>query len=373
MKLRSVLPATCALVVLVLTGCPEAGLDQVEHAAHEHEHEHVHTHKMVVTTPIEQDVTTTEPYVARIHSCRHIDVRALETGYLEKIPVREGQDVKEGDVLFTVIPTLYKARLDSDLAEAQQVQIEATNTQKLFDKRVVSQQEVALAGAKLAKAQAKVELAKAELNFATVRAPFNGIIDRLHEQQGSLVEEGDILTTLSDNSLMWVYFNLPEARYLEYMTKIKENKDLKVELRLANGQIFDQPGKNGAIEAEFDYETGNIAFRADFPNPERLLRHGQTGTVLLSHVKPALVIPQRCVFDILAKRYVYVVDGENKVHQREITILDELDDIYTIKDGLAAGEKILLEGIRQVREDQEIEYEFREPSDVLGHLKFKAE
>ncbi len=303
----------------------------------------------------------------------HIEVRALETGYLEKIPVKEGQDVKEGDLMFTVIPTLYNARLNSDLAEAQQVQIEYNNTQKLFEKRVVSQQEVALAQAKLAKAEAKVQLTKAELNFASVRAPFNGIIDRLHQQQGSLVEEGDILTTLSDNSLMWVYFNVPESRYLEYMNNMKENRDPKVELRLANGSVFAQPGKIGAIEADFDNQTGNIPFRADFPNPDRLLRNGQTGTVLLSQVKPATVIPQRCVFEILAKRYVYVIDEKNEVHQREVVIQDELDDIYTIKDGIGVNDKIILEGIRQVREGEEIEFEFEEPKDVLKHLKYQAE
>ena len=124
---------------------------------------------------------------------------------------------------------------------------------------MVSQNEVALLEAKLAKAQAKADLAEAELNFATVKAPFDGIVDRLHQQQGSLVKEGDILTTLSDNSVMWVYFNVPEARYLEYMADLKQHKeDLKIELMLANGSKFPQTGKIGAIEADFNNETGNI-------------------------------------------------------------------------------------------------------------------
>ena len=120
------------------------------------------------------------------------------------------------------------------------------------------------------------------MNFTTVRAPFDGIVDRLHEQQGSLIKEGDILTTLSDNSVMWVYFNVPETRYLEYMAGLDQDKeDPKIELVLANGNKFQQTGKIGAIEAQFNNETGNIPFRADFPNPDGLLRHGQTGTVLI--------------------------------------------------------------------------------------------
>ena len=109
---------------------------------------------------------------------------------------------------------------------------------------------------------------------------------------------------------MWVYFKVPEARYLEYMADLNQHKDdLKIELMLANGSKFEQIGKIGAIEADFNNENGNIAFRADFPNPERLLRHGQTGTVLISRVQTMLVIPQRAVFSS-AKRYVYTVDSE---------------------------------------------------------------
>ena len=195
---------------------------------------------------------------------------------------------------------------------------------------MVSENEVLLLEAKLKKAQAKADLAAAELNFATVKAPFDGIIDRLHHQQGSLVQEGEILTTMSDNSVMWVYFNVPEARYLEYMANLKQHKeDLKIELMLANGNKFDQIGKIGAIEADFNNENGNIPFRADFPNPDRLLRNGQTGTVLISRVQnDAIVIPQRATFEVLQKRYVYVVDKDDVVHQREIAIQNELEDQF---------------------------------------------
>ncbi len=219
----------------------------------------------------------------------------LESGYLEEIPVKEGQSVRQGDSLFKVVPALYQAKLDTELAEAQLVQIEFNNAKRLFDQKVVSQQEVALAQAKLAKAQAQVKLAQAELNFANIKAPFQGIIDRLMCQQGSLVAEGDVLTTLSDNSVMWVYFNVPEARYLEYKTRVGEtDSSLSIELLLADHSKFKYSGNIGAIEADFNHETGNIAFRADFPNPEGLLRHGQTGNVLIHRMlKDAVVIPQR--------------------------------------------------------------------------------
>ena len=414
MRFSAIATICLAMFLPSLSSCSES----------EAKHEEVH-HKIVATRPEERDVVTTEEYVCQIHSCRHIEVCALEGGYLEAIPVKEGQAVKHGESMFKILPTLFQARLDSDVAEAELAQIEYTNTENLFKQNVVSDKELALAKAKLAKAQAKVELARAELNFTNIAAPFDGIIDRLYEQQGSLIEEGDMLTTLSDNSVMWVYFNVPEARYLEYKAELESNRtgsrskadedrededeggdivkngqgedygeasvgkglnnvyeaqrDRKgrppsIELRLANGKKFEEKGEISAIEADFNNETGNIAFRADFPNPTGLLRHGQTGTILIHRtLNNALVIPQRATFEILDKRFVFVVGEDEVAHQREISILHEMEDIYVIESGLRKDERIVLDGVRQVHDGEKVEYEFSEPEVVLANLKFKAE
>jgi len=385
---------TLALVSLSLSGCElnanthEQSNTETHSASHGGSGEHAH--KIVVTSPIRKDVISTQPYVCQIHSCKHIEVRALEGGYLQEIGVKEGQAVKKGDLMFQILPTLYQARLDSEVAEANRIQIELNNAQTLKEKGIVSPQEIALKTADLAKAQAKVMLAKAELGFTSITAPFDGIVDRQRNQLGSLIEEGDVLTTFSDNSVMWVYFNVPEARYLEYKAELdgddpgwddegrEEGDDaaveLQIELKLANGRIFPHRGKIGAIEADFNNTTGNIAFRADFPNPDGLLRHGQTGTVLIHReLKNALVIPQRATFEILARRYAYVVDADNVVHQRDITILSEQDDIFVIQEGLEENDRIILEGIREVRDGDKKDYEFRGADAVLGQLKYHAE
>jgi membrane fusion protein (multidrug efflux system) len=352
-----------------ITGQLESRSEGDEEQAHEERQ------KIVVTSPVVQDVVITQPYVCLIHSQRHIEVCALEGGYLQQILVKEGQAVKKGDLMFKILPTLYKARLDAELAEAELAQLEFNFTRALAEKKVVSQNEVALHKAKLAKAKAEAELAKAELNFTDVRAPFDGIVDRLHEQLGSLIDEGDVLTTLSDNSVMWVYFNVPEARYLEYMADVDQHKqDERIELVLADGSKFSETGKIGAIEAKFNNETGNIPFRADFPNPKRLLRHGQTGTVLLHRtLKDAIVIPQRATFELLDKRYVYVVGEDHVAHQRLITVQHELEDTFVIQSGLDANDKIVLEGVREVRDGDKVEYEYRAPDEVLVNQKYHAE
>jgi membrane fusion protein (multidrug efflux system) len=199
-------------------------------------------------------------------------------------------------------------------------------------------------------------------------------MDHFQVRLGSLVDEGDLLTTLSDNSKMWVYFNVPEAEYLDYKMKAKKDSVMKVDLLMANQQMFEYPGIVETIEADFNNETGNIAFRATFPNPKGLLRHGETGNIQVRRtVKNAILIPQKATFEVLEKKYVYVVDKDNVIKSREITIAAELDHIFVIQSGLNENDKILLEGLRQVRENEKIHYTFVKPDSAISNLTLYAE
>lgn len=330
--------------------------------------------KFLVTNPIVMDTTVTKEYVSQIRSIRSIELRTQEKGYLQAIYVDEGQFVKKGQLLFKIMPLLYEAEMQKSQAEVNAAEIEVQNTQPLADKNIVSKNELAMAKAKLGKAKAELDLSKAHLAFTEIRAPFDGLIDRLHMKLGSLVEEGELLTSLSDNSQMWVYFNVSEQEYLNYQQMVKAKGKLKVNLMMANNQLFEYPGIVETIEADFNNETGNIAFRATFPNPKALLRNGETGKVTITDaVKNALLIPQKATFEVLEKKYVYVIDKDNKVQSREITIAAELPHIFIIKDGLSTGDKILLEGLRQVKENEKIEYRLEKPQDVLSHLELYAE
>jgi membrane fusion protein (multidrug efflux system) len=172
---------------------------------------------------------------------------------------------------------------------------------------------------------------------------------------------------------MWVYFNVPEAEYLDYKGSKKDDK-LKVNLKMANQQMFGYSGVVETIEADFNNETGNIAFRATFPNPERLLRHGETGNIqIVVPNKNALIIPQKATFEILEKKFVFVIDKNKVVHSREITIAAEMPDLYVIKDGLLETDKILLEGLRKVRDGDKINFEYEEPNKVISNLKVYTE
>jgi membrane fusion protein, multidrug efflux system len=350
---------------------------QYESYFHKHKEDHKEEpRKVVVTSPGAMDVTITQPYVCQIRSQRHIEVKALDSGFLEEVLVREGQAVKKGDLMFKLKPVLYTTKRDAELAEARLAELEYLNTKSLFDSnKVVSANEVKLFEAKKDRAKAKADQAQAELDFTEIRAAFDGIVDRQRQQLGSFINEGEVLTTLSDNGLMWVYFNVPEKQYLEYKAAQKQHEaDDRIDLLLANHDTFPEKCARLTIEAQFNNETGNIAFRADFPNPDGLLRHGQTGTILIHRtLKNAVVIPQRATFELLDKRYAWIVGDDDVAHQTLITVTHELEDIFVINSGLKVTDKIVLEGVRQVEEGGKVEYEFRKPEEALTKQKFHAE
>lgn len=331
--------------------------------------------RFLVTTPIRLDTITTREYVCQIRAIQHIDLKALESGYLQHVYVDEGQFIQKGQIMFQILPIQYEAEYKKALAEANYVEIEYLNSKILADSNVISPTQLALVKAKWEKAKAELEMAKVRLGFMEIRAPFSGLMDKFYARLGSLLDQGDLLTTLSDISSLWVYFNVPEAEYLDYKQNMKNgNNMLNVRLKMANHQMYEYPGVVRAIEADFDNKTGNIAFRATFPNPEMLLRHGETGNVVITvPLKKALIIPQKATFEVLDKKYVFIVDKNNVLKPRIITIQAEIPDLYVVKDGLTDSDQILLEGLRKVKENDKITYEFVDPKTVLTNLKMQAQ
>lgn len=339
-----------------------------------HKEEKEEVTKYTVTNPVVMDTSFIKQYVSQIRSVRNIEIRAQEKGYLQNIYVDEGQYVTAGQVLFRIMPKIYEAELLKAQAEAKAAEIELQNAKTLADKNIVSKNEQAVAQAKLDQAEAEIALAKLHLSFTEIRAPFAGTIDRIPKKLGSLIDEGELLTSLSDNSEMFAYFNVSEPEYLEYQTNAKSRGDNKVSLLLANNQPLPYKGEVQVIESEFDNETGNIAFRAKFPNPDKLLKNGETGKVMMSMpLKDALIIPQKATYEIQDKKYVFVVDKNNKLKSKQITITAEIPDLYIVTGGIGADEKILLEGIQKVKDDDKIAFDYEDPKEVISHLKLKAE
>jgi membrane fusion protein (multidrug efflux system) len=357
----SLLGLSTLFLALNLSGC------------HSGENEKPHP-KLRATSPMVSNQIVTKEYVAQISAIQHIELRAFERGYLQEIFVDEGQLIKKGEPMFKIMPALNEAEFHKAKAEADLARIEYRNTQDLAKKNVVSPNELALSKAKYDKAKAELELASIHLNFTEIKAPFDGLMDRFRVRLGSLLEEGELLTTLSDNSEVWVYFNVSESDYLDFKSKDNDVQQAPVRLKLANGKLFDQKGKIDTIEADFNNETGNIAFRASFPNPDGLLRHGETGNILLQlPLENVLVIPQKATFEILDKRFVYLVNKKGEVESRQIQVAEELEHIFVIESGLKETDKILLEGLAEVRKGDHVEIDYQDPKLVLTHLDIPTE
>ena len=328
------------------------------------------------TLPVTQitvrDTTILRSYVADVQAVRNVELRARVTGFLEKIYVDEGQVVTKGQRLFKINEEEYqaelakaKANMKSAIAEAKASQLEADRLRVLVDKNVIAASELDVSLAKLDAVKARIEEARSaetnaamRLSYTTVRAPFDGIIDRIPLKAGSLIDHGTLLTTASDLSSVYVYFNVSEGEYLEYIKSSPSDtarRNNKVDLILADGSPYPYSGNIETMEGEFQASTGSIAFRAHFPNPEKVLKHRATGRINLSNtLKDAMMVPQKAVFEIQDKNYVFIVDENNEVHMQSFVPKLRFSHYYIVASGLKPGDRIVYEGIQGVRDGMKI-------------------
>ena len=322
-----------------------------------------------VTLPIQTDTSYVSEYVGEIRSIQNVEIRSRLNGYLEQVLVDEGEEVNGGQVLFTVNSSVYqqqlqsaKAALASVTAELKSTELELTNIRSLHTKNIASDTELELAIAKLEGLKAKikesevaVELAQLMLSFTKIKAPFDGIINRIPNKKGSLIEEGTLLTSISNNDDMFVYFNVSERDYLDYVMDTKNKQAQEVSLLLANDKMYSYKGRIETVEGEIDPSTGNIAFRARFANPGHILKHGGTGKILWSNVlQNALLIPQKSTFDRQENVCVFVVDADSTVRVRNIVPQVRLPRLFAVSSGLSPQDKIIFEGVQLVKEGDKI-------------------
>lgn len=323
------------------------------------------TEKYQVINPSRMDTVYNHEYVAEVQSVQNVELRARVKGFIEKIYVDEGKPVKAGQVLFTLsgrefMEDLAKANalLKSATAELKSVEVEMKNTKLLVDKNIISKSELEMqqarkeaALAKIDEANSTISVANLNLSFTQVRAPFNGVINRIPNKAGSLVEEGTLLTTISDNKEVFAYFNVSEREYLDFVKQEQLGKPQDVSLLLADGSVFSHKGKIETIESEIDQSSGNLAFRARFSNPDGILKHGSNGKIVLEkELNDILIIPQKSTFEIQDKIFVFVVNEKNVVQQKNIIPKMRIHHYYVVESGLTQQDRIVYEGLQQVKD-----------------------
>ncbi len=316
-------------------------------------------------------------YPATIKGVQDVEIRPKVSGFITKLCVKEGQAVKAGQLLFVIDNVTYAAAarqaaaaVNSAKAQLNTARLTYNNNLKLFKNNVIGSYELQsaknsmeAAAAALAQAEASYVSAKENLSFCYVTSPASGVIGDLPYRVGALVSASSQqpLTTVSNISTMQVYFSMTEKELLD-MTKTAGglhaaiNDYPAVKLQLADGTIYEHPGHVATVSGVIDPTTGSVSMRADFPNPQHLLKSGGSGSIVVPHTSSsAIIIPQDAVAQVQDKHFVYVVGNDNKVKYTAVTV-DPKDDgkTYIITSGLKVGDRIVVNGISSLSDGMQI-------------------
>lgn len=316
-------------------------------------------------------------YPASIKGVQDVEIRPKTSGFLTQICVKEGQSVGAGQLLFVIDNATQQAAVRQAQAAVNTAQAQLNtakltyeSNQNLFEKNIIGQFEMsasentyATAQAALAQAEAGLATAKEALSFCYVKSPAAGVVGTIPFKVGALVSASSMqpLTTVANISSMEVYFSLPEAVVLG-MTKEAGNLNAAlqqlpdVKLQLKDGSIYNHPGKVTKASGVIEAATGTVQLIARFENPERLLQSGASGSIILPYeAENAIIVPQSVVMEVQDKKFVYVVDGENKVKYTEITVDPQNDgNNYIVTSGLQVGDRYVTNGITKLTDGQEI-------------------
>lgn len=324
-----------------------------------------------------QGSETQTTYPASIKGVQDVEIRPKVSGFITKLCVQEGQVVKAGQLLFVIDNTTYQAQVRQAQAalNSAKVQLNTTkltfdNSKKLHERNVIGSYELQTAennyeNARAAVAQAQASLASAKdmLGFCFVKSPANGIVGSLPYKVGALVSAQSVepLTTVSNVSSVEVYFSVTEKDVLDMSKRaggthaaIEDFPEVK--LKLADGTLYQHPGKVVKMSGVINQATGAVSLIARFPNPEHLLKSGASGTIIVPRVSNnSLVIPQSATTEIQDKVFVYKVGPKNQVRYTEITVDPQNDgNNYVVTGGLKAGDKIVTRGLTTLKDSLEI-------------------
>lgn len=324
------------------------------------------------------DVTVYNQYAANIEGEQNIQIRPKVDGFVDKIYIDEGSQVKKGQLLFklsaeTLSQQANAAKANIEVANAQVAvaQVEVDKVTPLVEKNIISpiqlktaKSKLKAAQAQLLAAQAQYQNAKENLAYTIIKSPVDGIVGSLPYKVGSLVgrSETQPLTTVSGIKNVYAYFTLNEKQLLQFnrqlngnsvSEKIKQLPDL--ELILADGSVYEHKGRIETINGMINPRTGSISYRAIFPNPNNLLRSGNSGTVKIpSTLNEVVMLPQKSTFELQGKRFVYLLGKENKVQSKEVIISNTTDTHFILKEGVEQGQKFIADGLIKLREGMEI-------------------
>jgi len=313
--------------------------------------------ELPVITVGEQRTTANLSFPVNIEGVVNSPVQAKISGYITKVLVDEGQAVSQGQPMFQLETQTLNQSAASAKAQVEVAQVEVNKIRPLVEKNIVSKVQLETALANLQRAQAAYNEIASNIGFAVVKAPVSGVVGAISYREGALVTANNtVLTTVSDVKDVYAYFSMNEKDYLSFLaqtkgatTKEKLANFAEVSLVLANGQLYDHKGKIQTVTGQIDPTTGSIQIRATFPNPDRLLTNGNSGTILIPQTfDKSLVIPEVAVFEQQGKIFAYKVE-DNTIKQTVVTLKNRADNLAVVETGLKAGDVIIVQGLNGVR------------------------
>ena len=317
-----------------------------------------------VETVEKQDATIYEEYTANLEGQQNVEIRPKVNGFIQKIYVDEGQMVKKGQLLFKLETQTLNQDASASKAMVQAAQVEVDRLKPLVDRKIISNVQLETAKAKLAQAKSAYGSIAANIGYGTITSPVNGVVGSLPYREGSLVSMTSEmpLTTVSDSKVIRAYFTMNEKQLLSFNKTFKGSNTVEklknvpeVSLLLVDDSEYNVKGKIATINGLVNPQTGTTEFRAEFKNPEGLLRSGSTGIIRLPIVqKDVIVVPQNAVFEVQGKQMIYVVGKDNKVKSTIITTNGTSGLNFIVTDGLSEGDVIVVEGASKLKDDMEI-------------------
>ncbi|WP_418263034.1 efflux RND transporter periplasmic adaptor subunit [Flavobacterium faecale] len=319
-------------------------------------------------------------YPTTLEGTTDIDIRAKVDGYIEKIYVQEGQEVRKGQLLFKLETQTANQEASAAKAKVTAAQVEVNRLKPLVDRNIISDVQLETAKANLASAKSTYQSIIEKINYASIKSPVNGIVGTLPLRIGSYVssQTAEPLTRISDVSTIYAYFSVNEKQQLDIMMnaegKTFQQKIAKmptVNLILSNGIEYEQKGKIETFSGQANTQTGSFNVRARFPNANRLLRSGVSGTIQIpTHLEDVILIPQNATLELQDKRIVLVADKENKVKSVPVEVRAVPGGQFFVVDkGLNTKDKILIEGVGIVAEGTEIKPELVNYATIINPEK----
>lgn len=318
----------------------------------------------VVEVPM-KTVRAYTSYPASVEGTINSAVRAKVSGYITAVLVDEGQKVSKGQTLFSIETQSLTQDADAAKATISAAQVEVEKLKPLVEKNIISKVQLSTAEAKLAQAQANYNSIVANIGYATIKSPVNGYVGAIPHREGALVSPGDPvpLTTVSVTDEVYAFFSMNEIDYLNFIqntegTKLTEKIDNfpPVELELVNGEIYGHKGKIKTVTGQINPTTGTVSFRATFPNPDRLLANGSSGKIRIPKTyENALVVPEAATFEQQGRVYVFKVQDDTLAVSAPVEVKNRVDNLAIIASGIAAGDKIVAQGVGKIQNNSPIE------------------